>query len=69
MGLQERPEDEDPPEADHDARDRGEQLDERPAIAARMPRGASSVRKSAIAIAAGAAISTASERQVPRCRK
>ena len=56
--LHERPEDEDAPEADHDARDRGEQLDER-GDQPRIPRGASSVRNSAIAIASRAATSTA----------
>ena len=39
--VHERPEHEDAPEAEHDARDRGEHLDERP-TAPRTPRGASS---------------------------
>ncbi len=55
----ERSEDVDPPEADHDARDRGEHVDERADRAADRARGASSLRKSPIAIESGAAIKTA----------
>ena len=53
------PEDEDAPEAEDDARDRRQHLDERRRRPRESSRGASSVRKSAIAIEIGAASSSA----------
>ena len=56
-------EDENAPEAEDHARDRREQLDQRRRPAPRIQRGASSVRKSAIAIESGVAISERDDRR------
>ena len=65
----ERAEHEDPPEPEHDARDRGEHLDERRRRCRRTPRGASSLRNSAIAIASGTARSRAPSATSRPCRR
>ena len=55
----ERAEHEDPPETEHDARDGGQHLDERPDHPADPAAARARVRKRAIAIASGPAITSA----------